>query len=50
MNPERCHVRILDKYLSLLPEGAKTKGAFYLTPLPFTAEPGKPWYTITPVG
>lgn len=50
-NPDRCHVRILDKYLSLLPEGGKANDIFYLTPLPSKpADPGKPWYTNTPVG
>ena len=41
--PDRCHVRILDKYLSLLPEGAKANDIFYLGPLPSKpAEPQKP--------
>ena len=50
-NPQRCHVRILDKYLALLPERAKANDVFYLTPLSKKpAETGKPWYTNTPVG
>ena len=49
-NPDRCHVRILDKYLSLLPEGGKANDAFYLTPLLSKPDPGKPWFTNTPVG
>ena len=42
-NPQKCHVKILDKYLSLLPEGAKDNDVFYLCPLPKKpAELGKP--------
>ena len=39
-NLERCHVRILDKYLSLLPAGGKANDVFYLTPLPRKPEQG----------
>ena len=46
-NPQICHVKILDKYLDVL----SANDVFYLTPLPKKpAEPGKPWYTNTPVG
>ena len=35
----------------MLPEGAKANDVFYLIPLPKKPiEPGKPWYTNTPVG
>ena len=52
-NLERCHVRILDKYLSLLLYQKEEKlmmYVFYLTPLPCRPEPGKLWYVNTPVG
>ena len=50
-NPDRCHVRILDKYLRLLPPEAKDQDNFYLTPLPKKPmDPLKPWYTKTPIG
>ena len=46
-----CHVKILDTYLSKLPEKAKENDVFYLTPLPKKSfDPTKPWYTLTPVG
>ena len=46
-----CHVKILDTYLSKLPEKAKENGVFYLTPLPKKSfDPTKPWYTLTFVG
>ena len=50
-NPERCHVQILDKYLSKIPKEAQSKDVFYLTPLlKKPIHPSKPWYTTTPVG
>ena len=50
-NPERCHVQILDKYLSKIPKEAQAKDVFYLTPvLNKPKDPLKPWYTATPVG
>ena len=50
-NPERCHVQILDKYLSKIPKEARAKDTFYLTPLlNKPKDPSKPWYTVTPVG
>ena len=49
-NPGKCHVRILDKYLSLIPQEAYEKDNFYLTPLPTKPEDAKPWFTSTPIG
>lgn len=50
-NPERCHVQILDKYLSKPPKEAQAKDVFYLTPLlNKPKDPSKPWYSTTPVG
>ena len=50
-NPEKCHVRILDKYLSLIPQEAYKSDVFYLTPLASKpADPSKPWFTTTPIG
>lgn len=50
-NPERCHVKLLDKYFEVLPREAKDNDAFYLTPL--SKKPSdtlKPWYSKSPVG
>ena len=48
---DRCHVRLLDLYVSKLPNGAKEKDAFYFTALPKTPEdPEKPWYSTVPIG
>ena len=50
-NPERCHVQILDKYLSKIPKEAQAKDVFYLTSLlNKPKDPSKPWYSATPVG
>ena len=50
-NPGKCHVRMLGKYLSLIPQEAYEKDNFYLTPLPTKPEdPLKPWFTSTPTG
>ena len=50
-NPERCHVAVMDKYLSLLPAEAKDQDVFYLTPLSKRPDdPRRSWYTKTPVG
>ena len=48
---EKCHVRVLDKYLSKLPLDAIEQDNFYLTPL--SAVPSNsqiPWFTSVPVG
>jgi hypothetical protein len=44
-NAERCHIRIMTKYLSLCPEAAP---AFYLTPL--QRQKDNIWYSKQPVG
>ena len=50
-NPERCHVQILDKYLSKIPKEAQAKDVFYLMPLlNKPKDSSKPWYITTPVG
>ena len=50
-NPQRCHVKMLDKYFEFLPKEAWSNNVFYLTPLSkMPTEPGKPWFTKTPVG
>jgi len=42
-NPQRCHIKILDKYLALLSTEAKSNDVLYLCALPKKpAEPGKP--------
>ena len=46
---ERCHVYLLDLYISKLPPDAHKAGAFYLRPLPNTPSKG-PWYTAVPIG
>ena len=46
---ERCHVRLLDLYVSKLPEG--TNDVFYCTAPRITpSDPSKPWYLVVPVG
>ena len=46
-----CHVKILDRYLEVLPPEAVGKDVFYLTPLPkVPADPAKPWFKAIPVG
>ena len=50
-NVDRCHVIILDKYFSKLPEEAKRKDIFYLKPKVSTPkDPLTPWYTAVPIG
>ncbi len=47
----RCHVKILDMYLSKLPRDALLKDNFYLQPLASVPEnPQKPWFSSVPVG
>ena len=48
---EQCHVSLLDKYLSTVPESAKTNDIFYvrsLVKLPESED--APWLTSVPVG
>ena len=49
---DRCHVSILDKYLSKLPPAAFEKDVFYMKPLGdhIVADPSKPWYGVQPCG
>ena len=48
---ERCHVYLLDKYLSKLPSAAKEKGWFYWQPLPSVpADPKVPWFATIACG
>ena len=42
---ERCHVAILDKYLSLLLEKAKKEDVFYLRPLDKYPKEGPVWFS-----
>ena len=47
----RCHVHLLDRYISKLPLDAVEKDIFYCRPLPsIPSDPTKPWYSATPVG
>lgn len=48
---ERCHVRILDKYLQALPSDAIKNDVFYLQPLAqVPSNPCAPWFKNIPVG
>ena len=48
---ERCHVFLLDKYISKLPVDAIEKDLLYCRPLSIiTKEENMPWYTAVPVG
>ncbi|XP_070576773.1 uncharacterized protein KIAA1958-like isoform X1 [Ptychodera flava] len=48
-SPERCHVRLYKKYLSLCPNTSQRDyGAFYLQPLRNPND--KVWYSVQPVG
>ena len=50
-NVERCHVLILDKYISKLPKEAKAKDIFYVRPkAKAPQDPLSPWYNAVPVG
>ena len=45
--PERCHVRILDLYISKLPTQAVEPDNFYVCPLPSVPKiASKPWFTV----
>jgi len=47
----RCHVYILNKYISKVPQDAVAKDNFYLQPLSTIPKcPNKPWFSCTPVG
>ena len=47
-NPGKCHVKILDKYLSFLPAKGCEKDTFYLTNKP--QDPSMAWYSTIPIG
>ena len=48
---ERCHVSILDFYISKLPREVKEKDFFYARPLnSVPQDPSKPWFAPVPVG
>ena len=48
----RCHVKILDKYLQVVPQEAiESDTAFYLKPLDkLPTDPSMPWFTNVPIG
>ena len=47
----KCHVAVLDLYLSKLPAASASKDVFYLQPLPkVPSDDSKPWYALAPVG
>ena len=47
---ERCHVHLLDKYISKLPPEAREKDIFYLKPRAnVPQDPMAPWYLSVPV-
>ena len=48
---DRCHVHILDTYISKLPEEVKGRDFFYARPLPAVpVDPKKPWFAPVPIG
>ena len=48
---ERCHVRLLDLYMSKLLKNAREEDFFYARPLPVApSDPSKPWFYARPVG
>ena len=48
---ERCHVHVLDLYLSKLPKDAIDRDIFYIRPLPAVpAQPAAPWFQSVPIG
>ena len=48
---DRCHVSLLDLYLSKLPQEAIQKDIFYVRPLyEIPTDPSKLWYAAVPVG
>ncbi len=47
----RCHVDLLDFYISKLPSEAVEKDLFYCRPFPTApADSSKPWYSAVPIG
>ena len=48
---KRCHVYLLDMYISKMPMEAKESDYFYLRPLEYTpSDPSAPWFYDSPVG
>ena len=48
---DRCHVHLLDLYISRMPKKAKDLDYFYLRPLEsFSCNESAPWYCNSPVG
>ena len=51
LDKERCHVRILDVYISKLSEDAIAKDVFYVRPVTkIPANKDLPWFTSVPIG
>ena len=51
LTKNRCHVKILDRYLQVLPHDSNDSDVFYLKPLAeVPPDPSMPWYTNVPVG
>ena len=47
---DRCHVHILDIYISKLPQEVREKDFFYARPLPaIPVDPKKPWFAPVPI-
>ena len=46
----RCHVSLLDKYISKLPSEAIKKDYFYCRPLSYHSDDDAPWYSAVPLG
>ena len=48
---DRCHCKLLDAYISKLPEEAKAKDLFYVRPFEdVKSDSPKPWYYWAPIG
>ena len=48
---DRCPVRILDQYISKLPQEAITQDLFYVRPLEtLPSNPSAPWYSSVAIG
>ena len=51
LDNERCHVQVLDLYISKLPKDAIAKDIFYVRPLArIPADRRLPWFTAIPIG
>ena len=48
---QRCHILLLDKYISKMPQDVKKKDNFYLKPkATVPVDPCLPWFTSVPLG